>query len=548
MIDWGLVLANTIWLAGLAIMLAAFSMAGYSPLAVLRNVWAGIGFLLFCTGMALTAGSWIEQLLWVLLAGCIVFLLARRRTQAIPRDPQEIPLRHAQVKSRTNIRPLQQTAKRIVQFELLLLMLLSPFYLFPQPGLLTALALVALPLLWIIRWIANGYFVPRTPLDWPICLLMVMIMVSLFVTYDPVLSLAKITGLLFGIAAYYAIVDWVKDAQQLKLALIGYSMAGLGLALLGLVGTHWVSKFSLLASLQEKLPALIRGLPGAENGIHSNEVAGALLWIWPVQLALVRASWSSWFSSLRFRTGVKALAIVAAALSGGLLVLAQSRSAFLGLLLSLALLLAVVLPRTRLAALLGGLVVVAVVSLLLYIGPAAIAERMLDSVGTGFSTADNFGSVQLRTEIWSRAIYGIQDFPFTGMGMNTFRRLMPEIYTASFPPDFDLGHAHNNLLQVALDLGLPGLVAYAAIWIESAALLVVAWRRAREAAYKWILAGIVAGLVASAVYGLTDTVALGAKPGIFFWSLLALLVATWKQSISRPAAAQGQGVVLTGEV
>jgi O-antigen ligase len=30
-----------------------------------------------------------------------------------------------------------------------------------------------------------------------------------------------------------------------------------------------------------------------------------------------------------------------------------------------------------------------------------------------------------RMELWSRAIYGIQDFPITGMGMNAFRKVMP---------------------------------------------------------------------------------------------------------------------------
>jgi putative inorganic carbon (HCO3(-)) transporter len=41
------------------------------------------------------------------------------------------------------------------------------------------------------------------------------------------------------------------------------------------------------------------------------------------------------------------------------------------------------------------------------------------------------------------------------------------------PPDTDIAHAHNIFLQTALDLGIPGLVAYLAL-LGSA--LVVCWQ------------------------------------------------------------------------
>ena len=42
--------------------------------------------------------------------------------------------------------------------------------------------------------------------------------------------------------------------------------------------------------------------------------------------------------------------------------------------------------------------------------------------------ARSLNTLQGRLEVWSRAIYGIQDFPFTAMGMNTFRRIVHVLY------------------------------------------------------------------------------------------------------------------------
>ena len=60
------------------------------------------------------------------------------------------------------------------------------------------------------------------------------------------------------------------------------------------------------------------------------------------------------------------------------------------------------------------------------------------------------------------------------MGMDTFRKIMPLRYaSATAPPYQNVGHAHNFLLQVGLDLGVPGLVAYLSILIVAGVLLVL---------------------------------------------------------------------------
>jgi putative inorganic carbon (hco3(-)) transporter len=75
----------------------------------------------------------------------------------------------------------------------------------------------------------------------------------------------------------------------------------------------------------------------------------------------------------------------------------------------------------------------------------------------------------------------IQDFPFTGMGMNVFRKVVPVLYPLFLiGPDIDIGHAHNEFLQAALDLGIPGLIAFLALYIGVFWMLADVWRATRH--------------------------------------------------------------------
>jgi putative inorganic carbon (HCO3(-)) transporter len=144
-----------------------------------------------------------------------------------------------------------------------------------------------------------------------------------------------------------------------------------------------------------------------------------------------------------------------------------------------------------------------------------------------------------RVEVWSRAIYGIQDFPFTGMGMNVFRKVLPVLYPLfSISPEMDIGHAHNEFLQAALDLGIPGLIAFIALYIGCFWMLADIWKSLsipsqdpyhRPVVTRLLVLGLAGSLVAHLIFGLTDAVALGAKPGILFWMLLGLVTALHRQ-------------------
>ena len=174
-------------------------------------------------------------------------------------------------------------------------------------------------------------------------------------------------------------------------------------------------------------------------------------------------------------------------------------------------------------------VVTACLAVALLVG-AQLSNYLLHTYGPGLEIMNGVRSVGSRTIIWSHAVYGIKDFPVTGMGMDSFDQLVEVAYpTEAIVPLSIITHAHNQLLQVALDLGLPGLVAYLALLMIGAALTVFAWRGSSDVWGRAVAAGIGAGLLASFVFGITDTVPLGSKPSLLFWGLLAVLVTLWQR-------------------
>ncbi len=161
-------------------------------------------------------------------------------------------------------------------------------------------------------------------------------------------------------------------------------------------------------------------------------------------------------------------------------------------------------------------------------------ESYFDSqVATEALGSDAINSLEGRVEIWSRALYGIQDFPFTGMGMGTFRRVVPILYPLfTIAPDHDIGHAHNHLLAAGVDLGIPGLIAYLALWLGAGAMLWQVWHHAREHAHRMLALGLGAGLLAQFTWGMTDSNVLGSKAGFPFWLALGCVAALHRYVIA----------------
>lgn len=395
-----------------------------------------------------------------------------------------------------------------------------------------------------VRALAGRVVAIRTPLDWPIGLLVLMIPVSLWATFDVRLSLPKVIGLLLGMAVFYVTVAYVCDVKHLGRALVLYLCVGTGVAALGLVGTQWLYKNPSLSDIVRRLPQWIRGLPGATEGFHPNEVAGVLLWFVPVQIALLVWFWrqgrlTSWRgAALAFSTLLTTLTLI----------LTQSRGGWLGLGIGLAVMGACMDRRVRI-----GLVLlsIAALALLAMQGPTRVGALLF-----GETTSEALGTLNwgLRIQVWRAALWGIGDFPFTGMGLGTFRRVTRVLYPLDIRPSFDIAHAHNGFLQAGVDLGIPGLIAYSSIWLSAAWLVTSSVRCAegwplalsrlrpdtkatnddsrtrvsRSAGLQALAVGLGGSMSSYFVFSLLDTIALGAKPTPAWWMMLGLIVGTFR--------------------
>jgi putative inorganic carbon (HCO3(-)) transporter len=532
MIDWPFVLSNSAWLVGLAMLFAGVSLADYTSSnrrlslkeawrSMAGNGWVRLGGLLFCAGMGLSSDVWWQKGLWALLCLNIIYewWRAGKRGMRSAEGGMATLLPHHPPGQRYAL-STPRLAGWVVRTELLWLALLSPFFIFPT--LASVWLLFGLPVLWVARRIAYGRFLPRTPLDWPMALMSIMVLVSLFATFDINLSLSKITLLLLGIGLYYGVVEWVDRRERLAQAVGAYMLAGAALGVVGLLGTDWVGKFPALAQVAGQLPPVLQRLAGEESGFNANIVGGSLLFVVPLQLAVTGWLWTSSPGVGRLRW-LRVGALLCVALAVGPLLLTQSRNALLSLAIGVVFLLWVTIRRARLPLALGVVVAVVVV---IFTGQQQVTAALSGGLGLSPGDVTNPGTAASRLEIWSRALYGIEDFTFTGMGMGTFSHVMPVLYPApSFAPGRDIGHAHNQFLQAGLDLGPPGMIAFMSTWMVAAVLAWTTWRRSTTGWGRALSAGTIASLLSTFIFGLTDSVVMVAKPGFIFWALLALLVA-----------------------
>jgi O-antigen ligase len=175
------------------------------------------------------------------------------------------------------------------------------------------------------------------------------------------------------------------------------------------------------------------------------------------------------------------------------------------------------------------LVAVVIGSLILVqqIGWEAIRDKVTESLPIDVS-AFSFNTMNMRVEIWSHGVWAIKDVPLTGLGMNVFRTGVHILYpTFQSRAGYNLGHAHNELLQAALDLGLPGLVGLLAVYAGAFGMLIPSIRS--RGVWRLLALGLFGGLLAHFLFGITDAVALGAKPGFLFWWLLGMVYGLYDQ-------------------
>jgi putative inorganic carbon (HCO3(-)) transporter len=389
---------------------------------------------------------------------------------------------------------------------------------------------------WLVRLAAYGRLTVRTPADWGVLLLLLMLPVTLWATALPDQTLPEVYRLLTGIALFYAVANWASTSLRLAWIAGGLILAGLAFAAMAPFSVVWTtSKLPFIPpSLYDHFTLLL------SDTVHPNVLGGNIVILLPLAMVVllfcppqVSRRVRPWLA--RLLVGLSALVMLA------VLLLTQSRGAWMGF-GAVIMLLAVL--RWRRGWILLALGATAVGVAVYLIGLKPIIEVL--------AASNSLGTLDGRLEVWSRAVYMIQDFPFTGIGMGSFGNVADVLYPFFLAAPGTIPHAHNLFLQVAVDLGIPGLVA----WLSVFGLVSIAswqvYRRGRSDRNAWA-AGLGAALLCSqlalAVHGLTDAVTWGmVRPAPIVWALWGLAVAASRVYLLPPSESHLQAAQVEEEM
>lgn len=377
---------------------------------------------------------------------------------------------------------------------------------------------VALLLFWPLRWLDqrwrmnkkkaeasnNPQFYTSTPLQLALLCLLGWLPINLWMSVDAQISWIAAGYLLFGIALYTALINYPLARWQLPLSATVLLLIGSGLALASPVMVAWKPDFRIF---QLPLYNRLQSIPfRLDETIHANVLAGALVIVLPIFVALtLERHWTSrlW---LRYLCHLITLIVLL------VLVLTQSRGGYLAIVVALPLVVALHWPR-----------LLYITPLLLLATILSIRFMALPMLMEQFSSDGSLGGWDVRLDIWKYSLQAVSDFSYTGIGIGTFTLVMPLLYPLRYPIE-GYPHAHNLFLQIGVDLGLPGLIAYVALLINLFVMLSATLRS------KWITPlhrtlaiGATGSLVAMLVHGLLDAVTWGTKLAFIPWLLFALI-------------------------
>lgn len=391
------------------------------------------------------------------------------------------------------------------------------------------ITLLVLGITWILFLLISNRVRLITPLTMPVLSLLCLLPLSLSISVDLGLSLPKVYGIILGVS----ILFWIVQAQccysRLRLIIVGLIILAVGVAALGLISTEWTgSKLGMFTPLYNRLDDAIQllSINAFSSRINANSMGGALTFFLPLLLALL------WDGGAFGKTGshgkrlphivrllYKITLVASFLLVGVVLFQTQARGAFVGTAVGV---LAIAVWKDRRFLWLIPLTILGLITFVYFYWNGDVSG-LINALDT--SEQNSFST---RLIAWQNALYVLQDFPLTGVGIATYSEVFSEIYTLT-PPEMQtagLIHPHNTLLSVAIDLGIPGLVLYTAMLGSFAAM---AWRliKSKRRLLRTTAIGLACGMLAHQVFGLMDAYVLGRNLGEIFWIFCGCMTALY---------------------
>lgn len=254
----------------------------------------------------------------------------------------------------------------------------------------------------------------------------------------------------FKVVVFYVLVVQLIDTKtRLRTFMVLYTICMLYIA--------WDGIANYLAGNVRIKPDGSRLIGSTDVSGGPNQMAATMAATFPIFFLLAKLKALRWWR-LVYGGGAILTTIV--------LVLTNSRSGMIGFLAGLALVW--VSMKRRMVALVIGLPILAMAWFLM---PSAYQARYAT-----LSEPTEQGTARTRFELWTKAWLMFVDHPFTGVGINCYQIANPE-YSERTGLDAEPYHASHSLyLQLLSNLGLPGLIAFAAFVVLAMRNL---WRRIR---------------------------------------------------------------------
>jgi O-antigen ligase len=277
-------------------------------------------------------------------------------------------------------------------------------------------------------------------------------------------------------------------------------------------------KLESLIALRMKIPRINFKLQGAEEGFNPNAIGGILVLLIPLfvfAFYLIKKKRSE--QSIIVNNIILISVSLFLILEIIVLLFILSRTSWLAMHVSCFVIIYILLHRK----IKKGTIFLMIVSMLLLFCLFYIFLMGLDDIKEGGT--DIIRKALHRKQAWTVGVSSIRKHPLTGIGLNRIR-LEEGI-------GYGRAHVHNHLIHTASELGIPALVAYLAILIGSGYMCCEVWKKTKVDWMRMAVLGLGSGQLAHFIFGLGDSIPLGAKTGFIFWLSLALITSIYNYSI-----------------
>ena len=296
---------------------------------------------------------------------------------------------------------------------------------------LKSLSLAVVAVLWLARLILERRFTfVRTRLWWPVIILTLITLLSVMGSIDVEYSLKNIKKYTFvSVFLFFAIVNNVRDLRDVKILLLALMISAGVFSLLALID---YSLFEQTFGSRLRVRYLDRNL-GRFSKFYDLVI--------PVNLALIFVTKDK-MKKILFTLGLL--------LSMTTMLLMQMRGSYV--VIFLAILAIAFIYRKKLFVII--LIIPFFIAIMM---PSKMITRAQEMFQFGdYLTKD--GVLNYRSEAWKGAVRIIKEHPILGLGIgkSNFGRTVEKFDDLKIPYD----HAHNTILQIAVELGLIGLAAF----------------------------------------------------------------------------------------